>query len=98
MWEDPANSTGGALALMFDKHRADRLWQDALIALITSKSDLSKLINGVRLKIRKDIASIEVWVSITPTSDKVSYDKIVDWFLSTVELREDTHVDFLPFK
>lgn len=84
MWEDPANTTGGALALMFDKHKADRLWEDALIALITSNNEL---INGIRLKIRKDIASIEVWVSITPTSDKASYDKIVDWFLSTVELR-----------
>lgn len=64
MWEDKHNASGGALSLMFEKSKSDRVWEDLLLAFISDSSEDARSINGIRLKIRKDIASLEVWTSV----------------------------------
>ena len=38
MWEDKANASGGALSLMFEKTKSDRVWEDLLLAFISDDS------------------------------------------------------------
>jgi hypothetical protein len=52
---------------------------------------VSKLINGIRLKVRKDVASIEVWVGIQQ-SDKDRFEGVRKWLVEAAGVRDDTHV------
>jgi hypothetical protein len=81
---------------MFDKNKSDRIWEDLLLAFISDSSDDVKSINGIRLKIRKDIASIEIWIAFKPT-ETARQDSIRKWVIDTIGLKEDTHIDFSSF-
>jgi hypothetical protein len=96
MWEDKANASGGALSLMFEKNKSDRIWENLLLAFVSDSSEDAKSINGIRLKIRKDIASIEIWISFKPT-ETAKFDRIYKWVTDAIGLKEDTHIDFSGF-
>lgn len=84
------------MILFFDKSKSDRIWEDILLFFLTLESKDSKFINGIRLKIGKVAASIEVWVSIQQTHI-AEYEHIREWFLEAAQLKDDTHVDFVSF-
>jgi hypothetical protein len=81
---------------MFDKNKSDRIWEDLLLAFISDSSDDVKSINGIRLKIRKDTASIEIWIAFKP-NETTRLDSIRKWVVDTIGLKEDTHIDFSSF-
>jgi hypothetical protein len=96
MWEDKSNASGGALSLMFEKAKSDRVWEDLLLSFISDSSEDAHNINGIRLKIRKDIASVEVWVSVK-VEETPRCDRLRKWVTDTIGLKEDTHLDFTSF-
>lgn len=55
MWEDPANQHGGAFVLRFEKGKCNRVWEDILLGVVSGKSDVYANLNGVRLKVKKDL-------------------------------------------
>ena len=96
LWEDAANKTGGALSILFEKDKTNRIWEDILLSFIDGNSEETKVINGIRLKIRKDVAAIEIWTKV-PASDKERIFKVKKWFTDAAGIREDTPIDFTPF-
>jgi hypothetical protein len=67
-----------------------------VLSYISHETEDAKAINGLRLKIRKDVATIEVWVSVQQ-NDKPRWDNIRKWFVEAAGLKDDTHVDFMSF-
>lgn len=61
------------------------------MAFVSCDNEVSKLINGIRLKVRKDVASIEVWVGIQQ-SDKDRFEGVRKWLVEAAGVRDDTHV------
>lgn len=59
IWEDKANLNGGSFVILTEKPRANKMWEDVLLAFITAK-EVAAPINGIRLKIKKDVAHIDV--------------------------------------
>lgn len=84
------------MSLMFEKGKSDRIWEDLLLAFISDGSEIAKNINGIRLKIRKDIASVEVWVKVK-VEETPNCERLRKWVVNTIGLKEDTHIDFTSF-
>lgn len=70
VWEDEANKNGGAFVLRFSREHCDRLWEDILLGFISAEEKLHSELNGLRMKLKKDYAEIDFWVS-TVDDDKV---------------------------
>lgn len=62
-WEDEHNKNGGAFVLRFEKSKSNRVWEDILLSYISAKAVIYEEMNGVRIKIKKDYAEIDFWVS-----------------------------------
>jgi translation initiation factor 4E len=59
IWEDKANVGGGSFVILADKAKANKMWEDVLLSFITAQ-DIAAPINGLRLKIKKEVAHIDV--------------------------------------
>ena len=53
------------------------------------------MVNGLRLKIRKNIATVEVWISDANNEEK--FEKVRDWILDSMCLNPDTPIELLKF-
>jgi len=49
--------------LRFERSKVDRLWEDILLGYISAKPEVYSQLNGVRIKVRKDFAEIDFWIS-----------------------------------
>jgi translation initiation factor 4E len=63
VWEDPSNKQGGAFVLRFDRAKSNRMWEDILLGFVSAKADVYANLNGIRIKVKKDFAEIDFWVS-----------------------------------
>jgi translation initiation factor 4E len=63
VWEDPRNRHGGAFVLRFERPKCDRLWEDILLGFISAQPHVYEHLNGIRIKVRKDFAEIDFWLS-----------------------------------
>ena len=95
VWEDPHNQGGGSLVLKFQKDKCNRIWENVLIALIRSTPEQVKKINGVRIKIRKDNAEIDVWVAQTHSEEELNAQR--QWVLKATSLHQDTTLEVINF-
>lgn len=67
-----------------------------MLSFISYEKEGAKAVNGIRLKVRKDVASIEVWVRVQQAEKEV-FESIRKWLLGAAGLRDDTHVEFMSF-
>jgi translation initiation factor 4E len=63
VWEDDNNKNGGAFILRFKKSQSNRVWEDILLGLISGKEEVYNKLNGVRIKVKKDYAEMDFWLS-----------------------------------
>jgi hypothetical protein len=54
---------GGAFVLKFEKDKADKIWEDIVLGFLGKNVGECGLINGVRYKVKKEILSVEIWIS-----------------------------------
>ena len=62
-WEDPGNVGGGCFKIRIDKKKSNKLWENAVLSLISPNSTCFKSINGVRIKIKEKFDEVEIWAS-----------------------------------
>ena len=63
IWEDEHNMNGGAFVLRFERPKINRLWLDILLGFISAKPNVLEHLNGIRIKVKKDFAEIDFWLS-----------------------------------
>lgn len=67
MWEEPPNTKGGYYTFKIDKQKCDKVWENAVLALISPARDVASCINGVRLKLKlekeEECCMMQVWMS-----------------------------------
>lgn len=94
-WEDEYNQNGGAFVLRFEKSKVNRLWEDSLLAFMAT-ADQHKELNGLRIKIKKDYAEIDFWLSRLDNQDLLEdYRK---WIVGVTTLDNDTPIEVISFQ
>ena len=62
LWEDPANKKGGYFNLRFERNKSNKVWENLLFLIVCPLKDSGSLINGIRLKKKKENDTIQIWV------------------------------------
>lgn len=95
VWEDPLNQNGGSFLLRFEKEHSSKVWEDILLGFVVRSLKDPAGVNGLRLKVRKNVLTVEVWVS--DSNDEEKLEKLRDWILKCVCLNPDTPIELLKF-
>ena len=95
VWEDPNNKNGGYFLLRFDKEHSNKVWEDILLGFVVRNLKENVMVNGLRLKIKKNFATVEVWISDANNEEK--FEKVRDWILDSMCLNPDTPIELLKF-
>ena len=66
-WEDPGNVGGGCFKIKIDKKKSNKLWENAVLAMISPNNPHVGIMNGVRIKIKEKFDEIEIWMSSEST-------------------------------
>lgn len=80
--------------ILAEKQKANRMWEDVLLSFVTAPKD-AEAVNGIRLKIKKDVAHIDVWTG--EFEDQGEEDEVRAWVLGSAGLDEETNIEYLPF-
>ena len=95
VWEDSHNKHGGAFVLRFEKLKSDRLWEDILLGFVSAQSHIYNHLNGLRIKVKKDFAEIDFWLS------EVDDEKVLEvyrkWIIDVTTLENDTPLEVIHF-
>jgi translation initiation factor 4E len=95
VWEDKRNSQGGAFVLRFEKAKCNRLWEDILLGYISASKDVFALVNGIRLKVRKDFTEIDFWVG--DVEDEKGLEECRRWIVGVTTLENETPLEVIHF-
>jgi hypothetical protein len=94
-WEDEHNKNGGAFVLRFERKPCDRLWEDILLAYISGNEQLFAHLNGIRIKVKKDFAEIDFWISTVDNEEILEYYR--SWIIKITTLENDTPLEVIHF-
>ena len=81
--------------LRFEKGKVNRLWEDILLGFLATKGDHKEL-NGLRMKIKKDYAEIDFWLS--HIDDEALLEHYRKWIISVTTLDNDTPLEVIAFQ
>lgn len=95
VWEDKHNQNGGAFILRFAREKCNRVWEDILLGFISAEEKVYAQLNGVRVKVKKDYAEMDFWVS-TVDDEKV-LEFYQDWIVKVANLDSDTPLEVIHF-
>ena len=56
--------------MRFARDKCNRVWEDILLGFISAQENVYVHLNGVRIKVKKDYAEVDFWVS-TVDDEKV---------------------------
>ena len=96
VWEDVHNQNGGSFLLRFEKADSDKVWEDILLAFVVLGLKGQERVNGLRHKIRKNVLTIEVWISDASDAEQVEW--VRDWIIRSICLNPDTSFELLKFQ
>ncbi|GAA5984182.1 hypothetical protein JCM11641_005141 [Rhodosporidiobolus odoratus] len=72
-WEDAANVNGGRWVIRLRKGVADRVWEEAVYALVSERIGTdggSEKVNGVVLSVRKEEDILSIWVAQSSRAER----------------------------
>lgn len=95
IWEDERNKNGGSFVLRFEKSKCNRLWEDILLGFVSATKEIFELVNGIRLKVRKDFTEIDFWVR--DVQDEKGLERCRKWIVDVTTLENDTPLELIPF-
>lgn len=95
VWEDDHNKHGGAFVLRFTRDKCDRLWEDILLGFISAQESILEGVNGVRIKVKKDYAEMDFWVS--SVDDEKRLESYREWITKVTGLDNDTPLEVIQF-
>jgi hypothetical protein len=96
VWEDKNNSQGGAFVLRFEKAKCNRLWEDILLGFVSADKDVFAMVNGIRLKVRKDFTEIDFWVR--DVEDEKGLEDCRRWIVGVTTLENETPLEVIHFR
>lgn len=94
VWEDEHNQHGGAFYLRFDRAQSDKVWEDILLGFVVRSLKEDPMVNGLRLKVRKSVLSVEVWVREV---GEEKAEAVRDWIIGCMCLNPDTPIELIKF-
>ena len=66
-----------------------------MLGFVSATKEIFELVNGIRLKVRKDFTEIDFWVP--DVQDEKGLERCRKWIVDVTTLENDTPLELIPF-
>ena len=85
------------LGYKIDKKKSNKLWENAVLSMISPNNKYVGILNGVRIKIKEKFDEIEIWMS-SQAASKDKLEQLKSYLKDNLQVTDEKAYNFFPFK